>query len=288
VWVGDEDVLEFFGGCGSHVVIDVSVWEIGDRIFFAGVDAAGAIEFYLLESFTPSKISTPTIDSMLTQSLVKDSYTVVGSGFSAAGHDYYIVTFATVPDALATETTLVYDSTVGLWYIWYSDINDIVNLPLVAWTKRDGITTQYGQGQLSNGDIINVNDNLNPQDTLLGALYVDDDYVLDGYVQATADTGTAIMLKARTGMYDGQSNKYKYAESLRFVGDKTPSSQTLTIKWADENNSSFNTGRSQDMSLNSKEHRLGRFQRRNHQIEFSGTDDIWLEALELPVEVGNN
>jgi len=268
--------------------IPESVWEIGDRLFWAGVDAAGAIEFYTLENFTPRKISTPTIDSMLTQSVVKDSYTVIGSGFSGAGHDYYIVTFATVPDDLATETTLVYDDTMGLWYIWYTDVNDIVNLPLVGWTKRDGITTQFGQGILSNGDIININDSLNPQDTILASLYVLDDYVFDGYVQATAATGTVIALKSRSGMYDGGTNKYKYPVSLRFVGDRTPSSQTLTLKWANENNSSFNSGRSQDMSINSKEHRLGRFQRRNHQIEYSGTDDIWLEGLEMPLEVGND
>jgi hypothetical protein len=265
-----------------------SAWEIGDRIFWAGVDAAGAIEFYVLENFTPRKISTPTIDSWVTQAIVKNSYTVVGSGFSGAGHDYYIVTFITTPDAIVPETTIVFDSTVGLWYIWYSDVNDIVNLPLVAWTKRDGLTTQYGQGMLANGDIISLNDNLNPQDTVLAYLYVDDDYVLDGYVQAAGESGTVITMKSRAGMFDGGTNKYKYPESLRYVGDRTPSSQTLTLKWSDENNSSFGTGRSQDMSINSKEHRLGRFQRRNHEVEYAGTDDIWLEGLELPIEVGNN
>jgi hypothetical protein len=265
-----------------------SVWEIGDRTFFAGVDASGAIEFYLLENFQPRKISTPTIDSLLTNAVTKDSYTVVGSGFSGAGHDFYIVTFATVPDAITPETTLVYDSTVGLWYIWESDLGGVSKLPLVGWTKRDGLVTQYGQGQLANGDIININDDLNPTDTLLGNVYILDDYVDDGYVQSTSAAGTVITITSRTGMYDGKTNKYKYPESLRFVGDKTPSSQTLTIKWADENNSSFNSGRSQDISINSKEHRLGRFQRRNHEISYSGTDDIWVEGLEIPINAGSN
>jgi hypothetical protein len=192
------------------------------------------------------------------------------------------------PDAIEPETTLIYDDSVGLWYIWEATINDITKLPIIDWTTRDGVNTQFGQGQLSNGDLIAVNDDLLPQDTLLGSLYVDDDYVNDSYVASSADSGTTISMTSRTGMYDGGSNRYKYPESIRFVGDKTPNSQTLTIKWADENNSSFNTGRSQDMSLNSKEHRLGRFQRRNHEIVYAGSDKTWIEALEMPLEVGHN
>jgi len=271
-------------GCG----IGESVWEVGDRLFFVGVDAAGALSAYVLEQFSPRQISTPTIDSMLTTAVTKGGYSILGSGFSGAGHDYYFMTFITTPSDITSETTLIYDDTTGLWYEWSTTINDITQLPLVAWTKRETLTSQYGQGVLSNGDLISMNDNLNPQDTLVGGSYWVDDYAVDGYVQAIATDGTTIALTSRTGMYDGSTNRYKYPESLRFVGDKTPSSQTLTIKWADENNSSFNTGRSQDMSLNSKEHRLGRFQRRNHEISYSGTDDIWIEALEMPLEVGHN
>jgi len=271
-------------GCG----IAESVWEIGDRLYYVGVDGAGALGVYTMETFTPRKVSTATLDSWLTQAVVKDGYTVIGSGLSGAGHDFYFMTFITTPGDINPETTLVYDDTMGLWYIWSTTINDITQLPLVAWTKRDGVTTQYGQGILSNGDIISINDNLNPQDTLIGGDYWVDGFADIGYVSSTSSDGTVISLTCRTGMYGGGTNRYKYPESLRFVGNKTPSSQTLTIKWADENNSSFNTGRSQDMSLNSKEHRLGRFQRRNHEISYSGTDDIWIEELEMPLEVGNN
>ena len=265
-----------------------SVWEVGDRMFFAGVDDAGALGVYLLEGFAPRKISTDTIDSFITQAVVKDFYMLMGSGFSAAGHDYYILSIHLTPDAIAVETTLVYDDTVGLWYIWDTTLAGLSNFPLLGWTKREGTTSQYGQGIMSSGDLLSVSDNLLPADTLLGSIYVDDDYVNDGYVVATADTGTSVALTSRTGMYDGGTNRYKYPESLRFVGDKTPSSQTLTIKWADENNTSFNAGRSQDTSINSKEHRLGRFQRRNHEISYSGDDKTWLEGLEIPLEVGNN
>jgi len=271
-------------GCASAE----SVWEIGDRIFFASVDESGALGIHVLEQFTPSKISTDTIDSFITQAVINDGYTLMGSGCSAAGHDYYVLSIVLTPDAVTVETSMVYDATVGLWAFWNTDINDLSQFPLVAWTQRDGLTTQIGQGILANGDIITMNDNLGTQDTLLGSSYVDADYVDTGYVAESADSGTVIAMTARTGMFDAGSNRYKYPESIRYVGDRTPTSQTLSIKWSDENNVTFGSNRSQDMSINSKEHRLGRFQRRNHEIAYSGTDKAWIEALELVIEVGNN
>ena len=279
-----QDVAYTGLGCTSGE----SVWEIGDRLFWVGVDGAGATGVYTLEQFTPRKISTDTIDSFITQALVKDSYTIMGSGLSAAGHDYYILSVLLTPDSIAVETSLVFDATVGLWYIWDMTVNGGSKFPLAAWTKRDGVSTQYGQGILANGDIVSVNDDLFSQDSLLGAKYVVTDYVAGGYVVDSVGKNANVAMTARTGMFDGGSNRYKYPESLRFVGDKTPNSQTLSIKWADENNVTFGSNRSQDTSINSKEHRLGRFQRRNHEIAYSGTDKTWLEALELVFEVGNN
>ena len=92
----------------------------------------------------------------------------MGSGLSAAGHDYYVLSVVLTPGVVQIDTTLVYDDTVGLWYIWETTVNGGTKFPLVAWTKRDGITTQYGQGILTNGDILSANDDLLPQDTLLG------------------------------------------------------------------------------------------------------------------------
>ncbi len=271
-------------GCG----LGESVWEISDRIFFVGVDAAGALGVYVLEDFTPRKISPATLDSMLTQAVVKDGYTIIGSGFSGAGHDFYIMTFITTPDDILPETSFAYDATTGLWSIWSTGIVGNVNFPLIAWTKRDGVATQYGQGILSTGDMVQVNDDLIPTDTLLATDYVEAGYVEIGYVVSTAAEGLNIPLETRTGQYDGGTNRYKYPVSVRFVGDRTVAAQELNIQWSDEDNASFNTGRAQDMSINSKEHRLGRFQRRNHNMSYDGDEAIWLEGLEMSLEVGNN
>ena len=266
-----------------------AVWEIGDRLFFCGVDAAGALGIYVMEQFQLRKISTTDIDSFITQAVVKEGYALMASGFSGAGHDFYLLTLTTTPAAtIVPETTLCFDDTSGLWHPWSTTINDITQLPLIAWTKRYGSTSQNGEGILSNGDLISVNDNLSPVDTLLGTRYVEGDYVVDGYVQNATDIGTNIPFSVRTGMFDGGTNGYKIPESLRFVGNRTDTSQTLTVKWSDESNDNFNTGRTMDTSTGHKVHRLGRFQRRNHDLSMTGDEQFYLEAIELPLRVGND
>ena len=214
---------------------------------------------------------------------------LMASGFTGAGHDFYLLTLTTTPSTtIVPETTLCFDDTSGLWHPWSTTINDITQLPLVAWTKRYGSTSQNGEGILSNGDLISVNDNLSPVDTLLGTRYVVGDYVVDGYVQSATDIGTNIPFSVRTGMFDGGTNKYKIPESIRFVGNRTDTSQTLTLKWSDEKNDNFNSGRTMDTSTGFKAHRLGRFQRRNHDLSLTGDEQFYLEAIELPLRVGND
>ena len=63
-----QDVAYTGLGCASAE----SVWAVGDRVFFASVDASGALGIHLFEQFTPRKISTDTIDSFITQAVVKE------------------------------------------------------------------------------------------------------------------------------------------------------------------------------------------------------------------------
>jgi hypothetical protein len=271
-------------GCGSAE----SVWEVGDRMFFIGVTSPGMLGVYSLENFGLSKISDAPTDSFITQSIVKDGFEAVGSGFAAHGHWFYCLTLKSTPGDITPAITLVYDAVVNKWYEWDITVNDLSKFPIVDFGKREADTSRAGDGLFANGDIFTINDDILPLDSLLASTYWVDDYAETGYVTEASGSGTNIVMKSRTGMYDGGSNRYKYPSSLRFAGDRTPNSQTLTIKWADENNSSFNTGRSQDMSINSKEHRLGRFQRRNHEITYSGSDIVRIEALEMKLEVGQD
>ncbi len=264
-------------GCASGT----SVWEVGDRMFFVSVTAPGMLSVHTLENFQLTKISNATIDSYLTQSIVKDGFEVVGSGFAAHGHWFYLLTLHKTPTDIDPEITLVYDAVAQKWFEWETTINDQDKFALIDWTVRASNTDRVGEGIFSNGDMFTLNDDMIPLDSLLADIYWVDGYSEIGYVAETSGSGTNIEMKSRTGMVDGGTHLYKFPYSLRFVGDTTPNSQTLTIKWANENSSNFNTGRSQNTSVNATETRLGRFQRRNHEIVYAGSDVIRIESLEM-------
>jgi hypothetical protein len=273
--------LSFNIGCA----LGEAVWEVGDRLFFIGVTSPGMLGVYTLENFALSKISNATIDSYITQSVVKDGIDVVASGFAAHGHWFYCITLHTTLTDISPLVTLVYDSVVNKWYQWDITVNDQSKFPVVGWSKREGASSRAGDGLLSNGDIFTINDDMLPIDTLVASTYWVDGYAESGYVVSTSGDGDNIAIACRTGMYDGGTNRYKKAESIRYVGDRTTNSETLTLKWADENNDSFNTGRGKDISINSQWHRLGRFQRRNHEVSYSGDESLRMEALEMQLEV---
>ena len=245
-----------------------------------GVNYSGALGVYTLENFQIRKISTSTLDSFLTQSIVKSGISVTGSGLSSGGHIFYLLTVHTTPSDISPSMTLVYDDTTGLWGEWDIDVNGIDKFPLVSWTKRSGATERAGEGILSNGDLITLNDDLTPQDTLLGDSYIADGYIQAGYYASNSGDGSPIVMKSRTGMNDFGSQEYKFPQKIQTAGDQTSTSQNITIRWANEKNT-FNTGRTVDLSTNNALHRIGRFIRRNHEIEYSGTEQVFIEGIDV-------
>lgn len=265
-----------------------SVWEEGDRSFFVGNDFSGSLKVFTLENFGIRKISTSSIDSLLTQAITKDGYSVSGSGFSAAGHTYYVLNLYTIPSDAESTATLVYDDTSGLWGHWETTVNGLSKFPLIDWSIRTGVQPRYGEGILFNGDLISINDNFNPQDTLLASTYVASGYVTTGYVLSTSESGTVINFNIRLGQNDFGIERVKAIPSIRHVGDLTTNSSNLTIKWAKENNDSFNSGTVIDTSLFQRVNRIGKFRRINFELDYSGTEQLRLEALEATVKTGTN
>jgi len=265
-----------------------SVWEEGDRSFFVGNDFSGALKVFTLENFGVRKISTSTIDAYLTQVVTKSGYYINGSGFSASGHIFYVLNVYLTPSDSEPTISLVYDDTTGLWGEWTTTVNSLTKFPLMAWSTRNGTQSRYGEGILFNGDLITINDNFVPSDTLLASTYVTTGYVATGYVLESSESGTAINLNVRTGQSDGGDDVKKTLPNLRHVADKTTTSQNLTIKWAKENNASFTSGKTIDTSKFQRLNRLGSFRRINFELDYTGTEVLRLEALEGNPRAGTN
>ena len=268
--------ISFQIGCNSGE----SLWEEGDRSFFIGNNFSGALGVYTIENFGIRKVSNPTIDSFLTQAIMKSNYFATGSGVTAQGHTYYLLNLYLTPSDITPYITLAYDDTTGLWGEWETTVNGLTKFPLMDWSIRTGVLPRYGEGIMFNGDMITLNDDLNPQDTLLESTYVTTGYVQTGYILTAGETGTPISLSVRTGQFDGGSNVKKTMPAIKHVSDTTPNSQDLTIKWAKENNSTFSSGVTIDTSKNQKVTRVGSFRRINFDINYAGTDPIRIEALE--------
>ena len=158
----------------------------------------------------------------------------------------------------------------------------IDDCPVVGWTQSN--STRACNCILSNGDIITIADDKNPQDLTEAQIYVDTDYVEANYISDTGQSGDNIEMILITGPQDFQSRNYKYADNLKLVAIPESTSQVMKVQWSDEGNDNYNTGRSLDLANhNNKLTRLGRFRQRNHKLTFSSDEQIEVEAIELDI-----
>jgi hypothetical protein len=272
-------------GCASGESVHVD----GDTIYFVGSDASGSLGVYVLNNFAPAKISTPTLDAFLTKSVINDSYSLVGSGLSGDGRTLYILSVYLLSGTDQIQTSLCYDPASGMWSSWSTNVGGQSYFPLVSWTIRTGTTPRTGEGIFANGDLFTVIDNEIPRDTLGGKGWVESGWVATGWVVAAVAAGSnayPITIKTRTGLYDGGTSKMKKITNMVPVIDKTANANTLTIRWANENNASFGSDRTIDTSVFERINASGSFRKRNFELEYAGTERLKIYALEGDIIAG--
>lgn len=266
-----------------------SVWEEGDTTVFIGSELSTGLHVYVIENFNLKIISNGASDALLTQAIIRDSYEVFGSGFSANGHKFYILTLHTTPSSITPEVSYIYDFNTNLWHEWETGINSLTNFPVIDWSIRAGQSIRSGTGILSNGDIIIANNGYSPQDTIGANVYVTPaTYVETGYITDTGASGTTFTMKVRFGQFDGETNNNKFLHYLRPRMNQTKNSQTLTIKWSDDDNRNFITGGTFDTQYQHNNFRRGgTFHRRNFELQYSGTEQLFIESLEADIRIGS-
>lgn len=274
-----------------------SVWRNGDDIYFLGIDTSGQIQPYVLREYLPQPIANGSIISFITTTKSLDDIKTIGSGLSSGGITYYILTVYNIDSNgdIEPTATYVYNSNSQVWTEWEYAGSDIEKFPLVGYTITDD--SRIGEGIMSGGRLVWANDNYVPTDSTLSdtALYVSNGYVIDGYVEMGGGVGSEanINMIVRTDNWDADSRDWKFAHQIRFVGDSTVNPQDLTIRWNDDNNVATNdtyTGtRTIDISspLN-KLTRLGRFKSRSFEFEYSGSEQIRVEGLDLDISEGTH
>ncbi|MEN8171423.1 MAG: hypothetical protein ABFS03_00935 [Chloroflexota bacterium] len=259
-----------------------TVWAEFNTLYFVGQTPSGSLGVYVLTNFQVNKISNNDFDSLLTSAVITDNVEVFGSGFTAGGRSFYCLTLFNIGSGVvSTEATYVFDSSgvLGDWELAYTDIDD---MPLIGWTLAT--ETRAGEGILSNGDLVTINDDFNPQDTTEEQVYILADYFEPGYYTSTAADGDPIEMEIVLGQGDSGTLETKFADGLRVVATPTDASQLMTIQWSDEGNNNYNTGRTIDLSNpKNRLNRCGSYKIRNYKLTYSGTENVEVEGLEMKV-----
>ena len=273
-------------GCPS----EEGIWKDGDSLYFLGRSQRGDYGIYLISNFRLQKISTSDLDTFLTSTYTEGSFSILVAGFSSRGHNFLGVTLYTTPSSIDPTLTFVYDSTTKIWGPWTTDLSElsaIAGFPVIDWTTSSA--NRFGSGMLTNGDIVTLKSDLNPGDSFGLRYYLEDedDYVVTDYLAPFGVSGnTVIPLICRMGHIDSGSNRNKFGSVLEVIGDYTSASQTLTLKWSDTDHSTFTTTRTIDLINRDKLSRIGKYNRRTYQLEYSGDEIVRLESLEYNVKGG--
>jgi len=270
-----------------------SVWSDGELCFFIGITSTGGAGIYVLENWQIRKVSTASIDSYLTTMLLREGLILRAACLSGHGHLFYLISTGIETDVgFYSKASIVYDHTSGFWSSWKSSLPSLAileSLPLVGNTVFYGDLT-VAQAQLINGDVVAMSDNLNPFDTLRGDAYFtkDADFVDSDYVVSLDQSGTNIEMIIESAFFDGGTDIWKIGTEMNIVAERTKAQQNILIRWSDNNNESYNSGRTYDLSKNNKLTRLGRFVRRSFQIVAVLTEQVRLYAMELKFRIGRN
>ena len=266
-------------------------WREGDNIYFVGVYPSGPLQVLRLSQFKLESISTPEIESYISNARLVEDANLFSSGFSSGKRTFYILTFYRLLSGVVTPSiTLVFDGIS--WGIWDTDVEGLDKFPLLGWTIRSGSAARSGEGIMFNGDLVTIRDDFIPTETVLASAYFESvgatEYIQDGYYVSSGGAGVNVVMTVRTGPFDGDTNYWKFGHTLEVVGDETAGAVTALVKWADGNSVTFNAGRTVNLDKKEKITRLGRFKRRNHEVVIDIDEQYRIEALEMQLTEGGH
>jgi len=216
---------------------------IGSRGYAAGTQTLGV---YVIENFRLKKISTPSIDKRVGQ---YDRVKII----SLVDREIIMVNEDTTGD------TYVYDTMTGLWYFWdFANISsDTVDYQITGAHHKYFI--EYDTGRIY---------------SFTEGLFKDGGS--EGY-------GTPYSV-IQTSWWDGGSMANKFFHTLSLVAvtsDESGAGDVITVKWRDNINDAFTSGRDIDMRYNRPIHRLGSARKRQWQFTHHNDGTFHLERMDL-------
>lgn len=268
---------------------DESVWSNDNFVFFLGNDARGQLGVYKLQGLQLGKVSTPDIDNYLTVSVAEDNVRAIGSGFSANGTNYYMMTLygVTAEGVRTYVATLVFEEGTQLWHLWDTDAvtTPAANvIPLISYTETSNSGYKAGQGILWDGQVISFGSNPTGSDTVTVEQFVEDGFVETGFFEEDSVTEHAIDMLMRFGEVDFGSANNKFIRNLEVISNYPSTSQTMTVRWSDTSTETYGADRTIDLSGRRKLYGLGLANRRSWEFAYSGSEPIFIESFEFEID----
>lgn len=230
-----------------------AICQLEDNIAWVGSSDIGSISIYMLNGYTPTRISTPIIDAQLA---LASSSTIYLTSIKMFGKTFLIVNAGT--------TTFVYCMEDGIWHEWGGT--------LPRWTRMAANTAAspviYSISRtLDSGKVYKINP--------VAPVYQDD--------------GETYTVQVQTSIFDLNKERRKRLRKLSVIGDKYSSTNEVHVSWADDDYQNFSTARTVDLA-NDRAYLMncGQFRRRAFRLTNTSSLPLRLERLELEIRENVN
>jgi len=232
------------------------LYQAEKTIMFVGQSESGGRAVWVVEGFTPKRVSDEFVDRVLDSEV--DMSDVRGYGIRTLGHLFFVINLPT------QNRTLVYDVDEKLWHEW-SDNNAGSHQVFKCNYMTD---TQQGYAYLlhtSNGTVYKLDPSKYQDDT------------------------NPIRVEIVTNKYDMDTLNRKFQSNLRILGDWYSSSASIDVRWTDDDYKTWSNWKTIDLTDNYPNFaRMGAFRRRAYNLLHTGNNALRLEALEVTYKEGDH
>lgn len=279
----------------------------GSYIFFIGSTSQGTVGAYVMENMKLDYISHDTVDAWLNDTLLQSGFNYQVSAATIGEHKLAFFTAVRPTQFLLPFWepifTVIYDLSTRTWGTFrtglFTNPNPSIsqqNFPVVDTASRYGTGRESQTLQLSNSMLCTFVRTDLAQDTFSQGAYVTEDgtnagaqdYIetQNGYIQPVGDDEIyPITIQLVTDVWDNGIYTSKIMPRMAIVGknlaDPPDLSVDMTICWTDDHYTTYSNPRPLSTLMDRKLTRLGKFQRRAFKIDYTGTNRLRMENIEV-------
>jgi hypothetical protein len=247
---------------------------VEDTIAWVSSGDPGGIGIYLLEGFTPKRISTSSVERQIIAAIsTYATQPVYVSSCKLFGKTLVFISPSITN--LVLRNTFVFSIEDQMWSEWQSDLA-ADNTTTIRWFLISGISSN------SNSKTVYT---MSRGVDITGAVYK----IPHDSAPVYQDAGENFTMSIQTAKVDGDNDFFKRLTKFKLIGDSTSSSSTVNVSWSDDDYATFSTARSLDLSTtNNTLPACGAFKRRAFKITNAQNTAVRLEAMELHVKQGQH